>query len=90
MREEYGCVAKSVFSDVELKKLKETDNMEKVYEYISTRRDIDANHHVNNIAYLEFAYNAFPMDFNLNFSNIEIYYKKQIKIRREGFYILFK
>lgn len=80
MLEEYGIVSKSVFREDEIEKLKETDNMEKVYEYTSTRRDIDANHHVNNVVYLEFAYNAFPKDLDLNFSNFEIFYKKQIKL----------
>lgn len=80
MIEEYGLVLKSVFREDEIEKLKQIDNMEKIYEYTSTRRDIDANHHVNNMVYLEFAYDAFPKDLILNFSNIEIYYKKQVRL----------
>ena len=61
-------------------RLKSEDNMEKIYDYTARRRDIDANHHVNNVNYLELAYDAFPENLNIDFSNIEIYYKKQIKL----------
>ncbi len=54
--------------------------MQKTYEYITTRRDIDTNHHVNNVIYLDFAYNALPKEISINFDKLEIYYKKQIKI----------
>ncbi len=55
--------------------------MENIYKYTAVRRDIDANHHVNNVNYLEFAYDALPEKINLNFENLEIFYKKQIKLR---------
>ncbi len=54
--------------------------MQKVYEYTAERRDIDANHHVNNISYLDIAYNALPEDVGLNFKSLEIYYKRQTKL----------
>ena len=54
--------------------------MEKIYEYTAKRRDIDVNHHVNNVNYLEFAFDAFPKDLEIKFNNIEIQYKKQIKL----------
>ena len=47
--------------------------MKKVYEYTAMKRDLDANHHVNNVNYLELAYEAFPED-------VEICYKRQIKL----------
>ena len=53
------------------------------YTYTSERRDIDTNHQVNNLFYLDFAYSALPEEiynnrFDLN--NIEITYKKEIKL----------
>jgi len=54
--------------------------MKKVYEYTAMRRDLDANHHVNNANYLELAYEALPEDVAIEFNNIEICYKRQIKL----------
>ena len=79
----YVEVEKSVFEGELLGKLKSFENEEKIYEYTATRRDIDSNHHVNNVVYLELAYNAFPKSMSLNFDSFEIYYKKQIKLRRD-------
>lgn len=43
------------------------------------RRDIDTNHHVNNISYLDFALEALPQDvINHLPSTLEIVYRKQI------------
>ncbi len=80
MVNEYGIVEKSVFEDEVSSKLSEPDGMEKVYEYTATRRDIDVNHHVNNTVYLDLAYNVLPKDTNVEFDNVEIYFKKQIKL----------
>ncbi|MCI8621755.1 MAG: hypothetical protein HFJ50_08875 [Clostridia bacterium] len=54
--------------------------MEEITEYTAVRRDIDANKHVNNVIYLELAYQALQKEIDLNFKDIEIYYKKQIKL----------
>lgn len=80
MANDYGIISKSAFEEEITGKLKLPENQEKVYEYTATRRDIDSNHHVNNVMYLEFAYNAFPENMDLDFNNFEIYYKKQIKL----------
>jgi len=80
MAEEYDGNPKSVFEEEIVSKLKPTDNMEKICEYTAKRRDIDVNHHVNNVNYLEIAYEAFPEGTNIKFDNLEIYYKKQIKL----------
>lgn len=90
MKDEYGLISKSVFDEEINGRLKIEDDMEKMYEYTARRRDIDANHHVNNVNYLEFAYDAFPKKLKTDFTNIEIYYKKQIKLRRNSIYLLFK
>lgn len=89
MVNEYGgMVSKSVFKEDIDGKLKPEEGIEKVYEYTAGRRDIDVNHHVNNVNYLEFAYDAFPKNLNTDFANIEIYYKKQIKLRRNSINLL--
>lgn len=80
----YGGFNKSVFDEEPSGKLKPLENEQKIYEYTATRRDIDSNHHVNNVMYLELAYDAFPKDISLDFNNFEIYYKKQIRLRRNG------
>ena len=50
------------------------------YEYTIQRRDIDTNHHVNNLYYLDFAIDTLPEDVyeSLYYDNIEVLYKKQI------------
>ncbi len=90
LKESYKVVSKKVFEEEITGKLKQEESMEKIYEYTAARRDIDANHHVNNVNYLELAYNVFPDDMNIDFDNLEIYYKKQIKLRRNSRNILFK
>ena len=80
MVEKYGLHTEKTAYDKNLTgRLKEPENMEKIYEYTAQRRDLDTNNHVNNTIYLEYAYDALPKDLNLTFGNIEIYYKKQIK-----------
>ena len=71
----------SVFdTDVNDKEL-EPANSSFIYDYKIKRRDIDTNHHVNNLYYLDFAYDALPSElWNTYFDNIEIIYKKQIKL----------
>lgn len=76
---EYGLVEKSAFPDELSGKLKEPENMKKVYEYTVARRDLDTNYHVNNEIYLDFCYDAFPKGVSFDFKDIEIFYKKQIK-----------
>ena len=88
MANQYGVVEKSVFEEELKGRLKPDENVEKIYEYTAKRKDIDANHHVNNVNYLELAYDAFPKEINLDFSDFEIYYKKQIKLRRNCSYML--
>ena len=80
MINKYGLVESKAFDKKLNGRIKEPEDMKKTYEYTTTRRDIDTNDHVNNVIYLEFAYNALPKDISINFDNIEIYYKKQIKI----------
>lgn len=67
---------KMVFED-DFPKLKEPVNLEYTYNHIIQRRDIDTNGHVNNIKYLELAYEALPKEVydKINFKNIDVMYK---------------
>ena len=80
MVEKYGICEKTAYDKKLTGRLKEPEKLEKIYEYTAKRRDLDTNNHVNNTIYLEYAYDALPEGLSLNFNNIEIYYKKQIKL----------
>ena len=71
----------SVFDTEVNDKEKEPEGSNFVYNYKIKRRDIDTNHHVNNLYYLDYAYDSLPKNlWNVPFDNIEIIYKKQIKL----------
>lgn len=74
----FSCVDKHVFNS-QIEKLKEPLSYENTFTYTILRKDIDTNHHVNNLNYIQFALEALPLDVyqNTNFSSIEIMYKKQ-------------
>ena len=77
----YKEVDKHVFDNPVIEKLKEPENSQMVCEYKVQRRDIDTNHHVNNLIYLDLAYEILP-DYilsNTNFKNVEIMYKHEAK-----------
>lgn len=78
----YISVDKAVFNEPMVEKLKEPEGSKFVYNYTIQKRDIDTNHHVNNLNYLDFAYEALPDDVycNYNFNNIEIMYKHEAKL----------
>ncbi len=79
----YGIVDKSVFKNISYEKFKEPASSELTYEYTIQRRDIDTNHHVNNLCYLDFAFETLPEKIynSLNINNVEILYKKEIKYK---------
>lgn len=78
----YTHVDKHVFDIPMKEKLKEPENSKLVSNYTVCRRDIDTNHHVNNLNYLDFAYEVLPEDIFLNFDfkNVEIMYKHEAKL----------
>lgn len=82
MREKFESTDKAVFEEKFNENLKEPENSEFVLEYKVERRDIDTNHHVNNLNYLDFAYEALPEDIYKNgeLSNVEIMYKHEAKL----------
>lgn len=83
--EKYEYIDKRVFPSDFVEKLEEPENIDNSFSYIVQRRDIDTNHHVNNLNYLDFAYNAIPDDVydSTSFKNIEIMYKKSAVYREE-------
>ena len=85
MNEEYGTIEDSVFDTPIDAKIKESENAKLTYEYTIQRRDIDTNHHVNNLYYLDFALQALPEDvyYCNDFTEIEILYKKQLKVKEK-------
>lgn len=74
--------SKSIMPDFEFKKLHEPAIFSNEYIYSTQRRDIDVNKHMHNLNYLDLAYEALPEDvyFNNEFNNIEIMYKKAIRL----------
>lgn len=82
VEKKYNCLDKSVFDMKINEKLKEPLDSKNALEYIISRRDIDTNHHVNNLNYLLFAYEALPESVyvNSNFNNVEIMYKHEAKL----------
>lgn len=81
----YKDEGKSVFEDKNLPKLKEPENHTSQFCYKILRRDIDINNHVHNLYYLDFAHEVLPEDIyrGNECNNIEIMYKKQIKLGDE-------
>lgn len=69
---------KNAFEDEKLEKTKipEEFDMEKVFEV--SRNNIDINKHMNNVYFLDYAYNIIPFS-EKEFSNIRITYKTEIK-----------
>ena len=76
---DYGTEERAVFGNEITGKIREPENAKKIYDYTASRRDIDTNHHVYNVNYLDIAYDALPEEACKNFDDIEIYYKRQIK-----------
>jgi len=82
MESRYTHVDKHVFDTPMNEKLKEPENSKLISEYTVARRDIDTNHHVNNLNYLDYAYEVLPDDdfFKSDFRNVEIMYKHEAKL----------
>ena len=61
-------------------KFLEPENSVFVKDYTVLRRDLDTNHHMNNLNYLDLAYEAIPDNISSDFSDIEIMYKSEAKL----------
>jgi len=80
LTEKYIHVDKHVFNEPFHEKLKEPAESVFVKDYQVSKKDLDTNHHVNNLNYLDFAYEALPVNIQTNFSNVEIMYKHEAKL----------
>ena len=81
VRSKYTFFNKSVFEE-EIEKLKEPKSVIKENDYKILRSQIDVNRQVHNLYYLDIAYEILPEDiyYGEEKDNIEITYKKQIKL----------
>lgn len=71
-------IDENVFNTKLEEKIKEPENCTLADKYTILKRDIDGNHHVNNLNYLDFAYEVIPE--NIDFQNVEIMYKNEAKL----------
>lgn len=80
----YETYDKSVFSTF-TEKLKEPESYDTKTSFYFQRRDVDTNHHVNNISYLRMAYEILPAPIyaSCDFREIEIMYKKETFLSNE-------
>lgn len=77
----FGETDMSVFTTEINDKFSELEDSHFIYDYKIKKRDIDTNQHVNNLYYLDFAYDALPKElWDKDFNNIEVIYKRQIKL----------
>lgn len=81
----YQCEPKKVFEQDYTLKLKEPETVISKQIHKAQRRDIDINKHIHNLCYLDYAYEALPDEIyeQNECNNIEIMYKKQIKLGDE-------
>lgn len=80
-----GTYSKNVFSTPINEKPSIPDNLELNFTYQIQRRDLDTNGHVNNLHYLNFAFETLPEDVYTAylFKNLEIFYKKEIQYKEK-------
>ncbi len=84
--EAYGePVTKCVFENSFNEKFKIPEDLKLNFDYKIQRRDIDTNGHVNNLNYIDFALETLNEDiYNNNvFNNLEVIYKKEIKLNEK-------
>lgn len=76
-------VTNSVFDEPFKNKVTAPENSKLNFSYTTQRRDIDTNGHVNNLNYIDYALETLDEKIfnNTTFKNLEIEYKKEIKLR---------
>lgn len=82
--EAYGePVTDSVFDEPFKNKVIVPEDLKLNFSYTTQRRDLDTNGHVNNLNYIDFALETIDEDIfnNTTFNNLEIVYKKEIKLK---------
>ncbi len=73
---------KNVFNEAKLEKIIEPKQYLSNIIYSVKRSDIDVNHHMHNLYYLDLAYEALPEDIYLKkeMNNVRINYKHELKL----------
>lgn len=79
MIDAYGQDENEVFETEFKDRIKMPENLSSKYSYKTMKRDLDANHHVNNIAFLDIASEIVPNEVLLNTTEMSIIYKKEIE-----------
>lgn len=78
-----GTTSKSVFESPFQEKIEVPEEIKLNFNYTIQRRDLDTNGHVNNLHYIDFALETLDEEVFSNnvFNNLEIIYKKEIKLK---------
>ena len=78
----YKTESEHVFNEQDVEKLNSTEKVDSQIDYVVRRSDIDVNQHVNNLNYLNYAYEALPEEIynKEECENVRITYKHQIKL----------
>lgn len=78
-----GITDKKVFEQDFEEKINIPENLKLNFNYTIQRRDLDTNGHVNNLHYINYALETLDADIfnNMTFKNLEIIYKKEIKLK---------
>ena len=78
----YKVEDKKVFNDEPMGKIQVPTTFSNIVDYKVNRRDIDINGHMHNLYYLDLAYEALPEEIyeKRPFDNVNIQYKKEIKL----------
>lgn len=79
MVKKYEPLNETVFEKEYKAKINLPDSVDKSYTYKIMKRDLDANHHVNNISYLDIANEIIPDELINNAKELNIIYKKEIE-----------
>ena len=76
-----GITQKQVFESAFNEKIEVPEELKLKFNYTIQRRDLDTNGHVNNLHYIDYAFETIDEDIynNTTFTNFEIIYKKEIK-----------
>lgn len=76
-------ITTSVFEDAFKEKLLVPEDLTLNFNYLVQRRDIDTNGHVNNLNYIDYALETLDEEIfnNCTFNNLEVVYKKEIKLK---------
>ena len=79
--EKYGPEKKAVFAESKLPKITIPDEFSNEVSIVPRRNDIDFNHHVHNLVYVDYAMEALPQDVykSHSFKKIRITYKAAVK-----------